>query len=176
MGIAAAASFAAAADKYSGPLPPKHDVPYLLHADTLVETEAVAATQSASKNDAIFSVPGETSPARTPLAEPIFLFASDRISPASLGLYQFEVKNGRREIVIPKKKGGNVQNVSYIDQAAFARAISHRSIGLFGERRILAFSRRGKYGILLYSFLSNDRWQEDFLMRGFHLQNNRNLC
>lgn len=123
MGIAAAASFAAAADKYSGPLPPKHDVPYLLHADTLVETETVAATQSASKNDAIFSVPGETSPARTPLAEPIFLFASDRISPASLGLYQFEVKNGRREIVIPKKKGGNVK--------MFHTSIKQLSPGLF---------------------------------------------
>ena len=29
----------AAADKYTGPVPPKPDIPYLLHASTLVETE-----------------------------------------------------------------------------------------------------------------------------------------
>lgn len=107
LGFAAAASLVDAAEKYTGPVPQKHDVPYLMHADNLIETESVAATQAASKGDTVFAVAGVTSPARTPLAEPIFLFVSERIAPASLGLYQFDVKNGRREIVIPKKKGGN---------------------------------------------------------------------
>ena len=68
-----------AAEKYSGPMPPKKDVPYLLHADNLVETEVASASQTSGKNDVVFSVPGETSSARTPLAEPIFLFAADRL-------------------------------------------------------------------------------------------------
>jgi hypothetical protein len=95
----------AADEKYSGPVPPKKDVPYLQHADNLVETEVVTASQSAGKNDQLFIVQGETSPARTPLAEPIFLLAADRLTPASLGLYKFDVSGGRRQISIPKKKG-----------------------------------------------------------------------
>jgi hypothetical protein len=122
VGLAAAASLGQSAEKYSGPVPAKHDVPYLLHADNLIETEAVNATQSAQKTDAVFVVGGETSWARTPLAEPIFLFVSERISPASLGLYQFDVRNGRREIVISKKKGTTKM---------FHTAIKQLSPGLF---------------------------------------------
>lgn len=92
-------------EKYNGPIPPKKDVPYLLHADTLIETEVAGASQSSSKNDDVFSVPGETSSARTPLAEPIFLLAADKLSPESLGLYQFEVSKGRRQISIGRKRG-----------------------------------------------------------------------
>src|SRR5690242_6762765 len=84
-------------EKYSGPIPPKKDVPYLLHADSLVETETVMASQTSGKNGEIFSVNGETSSARTPLAEPIFLMAADRITPSALGLYRFEISGGRRQ-------------------------------------------------------------------------------
>jgi hypothetical protein len=94
-----------AAEKYSGPMPPKKDVPYLLHADNLVETEVANASQTSNKNDVVFSVAGETSPARTPLAEPIFLFAPDRLTPESLGLYRFDVSGGKRQISIGRKKG-----------------------------------------------------------------------
>src|SRR4051812_7179902 len=94
IGLAAAASLGKAAEKYDGPVPQKHDVPYLMHGDTLIETESVAATQAASKGDTVFTVAGVTSPAKTPLAEPIFLFVSERIAPTTLGLYQFDVKNG----------------------------------------------------------------------------------
>src|SRR5436305_14634890 len=41
----------AADEKYSGPVPPKKDVLYLLHADNLIETEVATASQSASKDD-----------------------------------------------------------------------------------------------------------------------------
>jgi hypothetical protein len=92
-------------DKYTGPVPPKKDVPYLLHADNLVETEVANASQQSNKNDVVFSVPGETSPARTPLAEPIFLFAAERLRPESLGLYRFDVSGGKRQISIGRKKG-----------------------------------------------------------------------
>ena len=37
--VSLAAACCMAAEKYSGPVPPKPDVPYLLHASTLVETE-----------------------------------------------------------------------------------------------------------------------------------------
>ena len=42
-----------AADKYTGPKPPKADVPYLLHADTLIETEAVEARETAELSQKI---------------------------------------------------------------------------------------------------------------------------
>jgi hypothetical protein len=101
-----AAAFGEAQDeKYSGPVPPQKDVPYLLHADNLIATEVANASQSSSKGDQVFSVAGETSTARTPLAEPIFLLAADKLSPESLGLYQFEVSKGRRQISIGRKKG-----------------------------------------------------------------------
>ncbi len=93
----------AADEKYSGPVPPKKDVPYLLHADNLVETEAANASQSSSKNENTFIVQGETSTARTPLAEPIFLLAAERLTASSLSLYKFEVNNGKRQISIGKK-------------------------------------------------------------------------
>jgi hypothetical protein len=96
-------------EKYSGPVPPKKDILYLLHADNLVETEVVTASQTSKKDDQIFSVSGVTSPARTPLAEPILLMASDRLVPSSLGLYRFELSGGHRQISI-KKRGKGVKS------------------------------------------------------------------
>jgi hypothetical protein len=94
-----------AADKYVGPRPPKKDVLYLVLGDRLVETEVATAKQSTSKEGAVYSVPGAASTAKTPMAEPIFLLASDQITPESLGLYRFEVRNGNREITIAGKRG-----------------------------------------------------------------------
>lgn len=96
-------------EKYSGPIPPQKDIPYLLHADNLVETEVVTASQTSKKDDQIFSVSGETSSARTPLAEPIFLIAPDRLVPSSLGLYRFEISGGHRQVSI-KKRGRGVKS------------------------------------------------------------------
>lgn len=105
LALGAAALGNAQDEKYSGPIPPKKDVPYLLHADNLIETELANANQSSNKGDDVFSVAGETSTARTPLAEPIFLLAADKLSPEGLGLYQFEVSKGRRQISIGRKRG-----------------------------------------------------------------------
>jgi hypothetical protein len=94
-----------AQEPYSGPRPPKPDVPYLMHADNLVETEAGEAREEThGKNETTYVVSGATSSARTPLAEPIFLFESAKIPPESLQLYRLEVKNGNREIEISQKK------------------------------------------------------------------------
>ncbi len=95
--------------KYSGPVPPKPDVPYLVHADNLVETESTQAKEEDRGRDTLASVAGASSPARTPLAEPIFLIETQKIVAEKLELYRFNVKNGRREVLLPKNPGKNSQ-------------------------------------------------------------------
>jgi len=94
-----------AAEKYSGPQPPKPDIPYLLHASNLVETEVVQAHQG--KGDT-FTISGAASPARTPLAEPIFILEARQLSPENIELYRLEVKNGNREVSFSsgRRRGG----------------------------------------------------------------------
>jgi hypothetical protein len=96
--------------KYSGPKPPKADVPFLLHAGALVETESLMAKDSQEKNSQVYTVAGATSPARTPLSEPILLFQSDKINPDKLSLFRMDVRAGSRILVLPepgkRKKDG----------------------------------------------------------------------
>src|SRR5262249_23115793 len=92
------------AQKYSGPRPPQKDLVYLLHASNLVATEVQEAHQDGKKDSTTYSVSGASSPARTPLAEPIFLLASDKISAESLELYKFDWKNGKRELTWQEKR------------------------------------------------------------------------
>src|SRR5580698_6582738 len=67
------------ADKYDGPRPPKPDIPYLMHADSLLPTESVEAQQEDRKGDVAYTIPGANSPVRTPLSSPAFLFLTDQI-------------------------------------------------------------------------------------------------
>jgi len=97
------ATLAAGADDYTGPRPPKADVLYLVHASNLIPTE-VAEAQQEGKNNETFSVSGAASSARTPLAEPIFLIRSEKIKADALELYRFEVKNGRRQLTLSRKR------------------------------------------------------------------------
>jgi hypothetical protein len=102
------ASILPAADqKYTGPRPSKPDVPYLLHADNLIETEVVKAQEEDRGKETINSITGASSPVRTPLAEPSFLIDAQTIVPEKLELYRFEVRRGRREIAFPKKQSKN---------------------------------------------------------------------
>lgn len=101
------ATLAAVADDYTGPRPPKPDVLYLVHASNLLPTEVTEAQQEGKKDDTTFSVSGAASSARTPLAEPIFLLRSEKIKPNALELYRFEVKNGRRQLTLSKKRKDN---------------------------------------------------------------------
>jgi hypothetical protein len=103
---------ALAQDKYNGPRPPKPDIPYLLHADSLVETEASEAKEQERKDEVVYTVAGATSKARTPVAEPIFLILTEKIDPQRLELYRFEVKSGNRQVVMKKKKGARPLNLS----------------------------------------------------------------
>jgi hypothetical protein len=104
------AAAALCADKYDGPRPPKPDLLYLVHADNLVPTEAADAKEESKKDEALYAVPGANSPARTPVAEPIFLIQSEKVIPGRLELYRMEVKGGRREVTVSRgKRRGNAR-------------------------------------------------------------------
>ena len=75
-----------------------------MHASKLVETEAVEAKEESKKDDITYVIDGTGSTAKTPMAEPVFLFESDKISPERMELYKLDVKNGRREVTINQKK------------------------------------------------------------------------
>jgi len=95
------------AQKYTGPRPPKRDMPYLVHADNLIETEAGEAKEEERGKGTVAWVPGAASPVRTPLAEPIFLIETEKLVAEKLELYRFDVRRGRREVVLPKRPGKN---------------------------------------------------------------------
>jgi hypothetical protein len=97
-----------AAEKYSGPRPPKADVPYLLHADNILPVEAAVAKEEKRKGATAYVIGGATSSARTPLAEPIFLVQTEKLVPEKLSAYRLQVREGSREIAFPenaKKQG-----------------------------------------------------------------------
>ena len=99
-----AAGGIASAQEYHGPPPPNADVPYLLHAENLIETEQVEAQEQDGKKETIYIVPGAASPVRTPLAEPIFILLSEDLLPEQLQLYPMKVVKGHREIAFPKSQ------------------------------------------------------------------------
>ncbi len=113
LGCVSSGFLSAEEEKYSGPRPPKPDLPYLVHGDNLIATEAGEAREERhGKSDAGYTISGAASSARTPLAEPIFLFESDKIAPESLQLFRLEVKGGNREVVIGKRKSGRPLHVT----------------------------------------------------------------
>ncbi len=99
-----------AQDKYDGPRPPKPDIPYLLHASELISTEVLEAKQEDKKNESVYLLPGATSPAKTPLAEPIFLMEADKLNPERMDLWRLDTKGSQREITISRKTGKNPRN------------------------------------------------------------------
>ena len=102
--IALVVAVAASAQKYDGPVPPKTDLPYLKHGDTLVPTEAAEAKESKKKDDTLYLIEGAGSSAKTPLASPIFLMKADKIVPRNIELFKLDVKNGHRELNVPAKR------------------------------------------------------------------------
>jgi hypothetical protein len=103
--LALAAVCGAQSKKYTGPKPPKPDVPYLLHASNLVPLETGTASEESRKDETANIVRGSASPARTPLAEPIFLLASEKLTPEKLELFRVTLsKAGNREVVMPTNK------------------------------------------------------------------------
>lgn len=128
---------AALAGAQNLPDPPKKDTPYLIHATSLLETETNQATEAADKDEQIFWVPGAASSARTPLGFPEFLFAQQQVDAHSLRLYAFQPVNGRREVLIRKKKKIVVEGY-YVD------VIPQKSEGLF-KLRVDSSLKPGEY-------------------------------
>ena len=95
---------AAMAAEYKGPRPAKADTLYLVHADNLIELEKVDSKSDSKKDDTTYSVPGPSAAAKTPLAEPIFIMKSEKITPESIELYKFDIKNGHRELTMSSQK------------------------------------------------------------------------
>ena len=95
------------AQKYTGPLPAKPDVPYLKHASQLQPTDVTEAREDKRKDGTAYVSSGASATARTPLAEPIFIFEAKNIAAEKLALYKLDVKNGSREVFFydnPKKR------------------------------------------------------------------------
>jgi len=92
------------AQKYNGPRPPKPDIPYLLHADNLVEPEVGEAKEQNKKDEITYVISGASSSVKTPLASPIFLLQADKLTPEKLQLFKLETKNGQREVQFSRKK------------------------------------------------------------------------
>jgi len=101
--LAFAVVLTATAQKYAGPRPPKADLPYLKHAESLVPTEAVEAKEEKKKDDTLYIVDGANSSAKTPLASPIFLLLAAKLIPERLQLFKLDSKNGHREIQFSAK-------------------------------------------------------------------------
>jgi hypothetical protein len=93
----------APAQKYSGPRPSKPDIPYLVHADTLIETEVIEAKEEKKKDDLTYVVAGPSSPVKTPLTGPVFIFQAGELAADRIQLYKFDVKNGRRQVLYSHK-------------------------------------------------------------------------
>ena len=102
--VSASVVIAQTTKKYNGPRPPKPDLPYLLHASTLVPTEESTAAEENRKDDTANVVNGAASTARTPLAEPIFILETKQLQANKLELFQMTVKNGKREVVFANKQ------------------------------------------------------------------------
>ena len=128
---------------FTGPKPPKPDMLYLVHADNLLPTEASEAKQEKDT----YSVMGATSTAKTPLAEPIFLLQSDKLTPESLELYRMEVKGGKREVTISKRRGARPLHLSvtrlerglYRVEAADPLENGEYAISPSGSNRVFCF-------------------------------------
>jgi len=108
------AAWVNAQQKYDGPVPPKPDLPYLLNASNLKETEAAQAKEQGKKNEPTYVVAGASSSAKTPLAEPIFIMDARQIAPERLELYQLEVKDGNREVSVSTKGHKGTSPVFYL--------------------------------------------------------------
>lgn len=105
-----AGTWLCAGEKYNGPIPPKPDVPYILQAATLKETEITEAREEKGKKETSYVIAGAGSPVRTPLPEPAFIIDARQIAPDRIELYQLEVKNGNREVSLStKSRQGSAQ-------------------------------------------------------------------
>jgi hypothetical protein len=92
-----------AQQRYDGPPPPKKDLPYLVQAGSLVETEQGTAQPREDANQTTYIVPGANSPVKTTAAIPAIVIDVSKIDLQSLQFFRLESRDGHREIVFPKR-------------------------------------------------------------------------
>jgi hypothetical protein len=112
--VIALSASGAQAPKYAGPLPPNTDIPYLKHAQSLVETEAVEVKEEKQASDTLYTIAGESSPSKTPLPLPIFLLRAEKIDPLQLQMYRLTSAEGHRRISASGKKSADPIHVSVV--------------------------------------------------------------
>jgi len=142
---------ALAQSKYTGPRPDKADVVYLQHVDKLIETETGQATQSEEKNKTVYRVPGASSPVRTPMAEPILLFKSDRINPDKLTMYRMTVEGGQRVLSFPNKPGKDSPKPVYIIVTPLDRGLFKIEVNDFMDDGEYGLSPEGSNAVYCFS-------------------------
>jgi hypothetical protein len=93
--------------KYSGPVPPSADLPFLKHASNLLPAEAVEVKEEKRKDETVYVVAGESSPSKTPLGLPVFLLKTEKLDPLKLQMYRLQAAEGHREISASGKKSAD---------------------------------------------------------------------
>jgi len=112
--LVALSAICAQTPKSADPRPPKTDIPYLKHAENLVETEAVEIKEEKQASDTLYTIAGESSPSKTPLPLPIFLLQAEKIDPLRLQMYRLTPAEGHRQITASGKKSADPIHVSVV--------------------------------------------------------------
>ena len=149
--LALALPASAQQQKYSGPRPEKADVVYLKHVDKLIETEVSQAKQTEEKNKTIYRVPGASSSVKTPMAEPIFLFKTDRINPDKLTLYKMTVEGGERVLTFPNNRGKDSPKAIYIMVTPVERGLFKIEVNEFIDDGEYCLSPEGSNAVFCFS-------------------------
>lgn len=142
---------ALAQSKYTGPRPDKADVVYLRHVDKLIETETGQATQSEEKNKTVYRVSGASSSVRTPMAEPIMLFKSEKTNPDKLTMYRMTVEGGQRVLVFPSKPGKDSPKPIYMIVTPLDRGLFKLEVNEFIDDGEYCLSPEGSNAVYCFS-------------------------
>ena len=137
--------------KYDGPQPEKADVVYIRHLGKLIETEVSEAKQSEEKNKTVYRVAGATSPARTPMAEPILLFKSEKINPDKLTLYKMTVVSGQRVLSFPNKRGKDTPKPIYTMTTPIDRGLFKIEVNEFIDDGEYCLSPEGSNAVFCFT-------------------------
>jgi len=98
--VAIVAAVCASAQKYTGPLPGKSDLPYIKQAATLIPMETAEARSEKAGSGTRFVIEGAASPVKTPIPLPVFILKAQKLAAERLQLYKMEAREGHREYVV----------------------------------------------------------------------------
>lgn len=155
LAVAAALVLAPASEaqkKYSGPRPPKPDVPFLLIIDRLAELESGMANQENGKDGTVYSVSGPTSSVRTPMPEPIFLMQASKLNPERFALFKMTVENGKRTLTLPTgRKAKNAPKPVYFLTTPLDGGLFKIEVNEFIESGEYCFSPDGSNEVFCFT-------------------------